>query len=444
MLCFPLKSIAQKKNQAILDTINKDELGEVSDHFQEAFFEALAQKGAENYNKAIDILKKIKDLNKDNEFVVYFELGENYKALDRYNQSEKFLQKALAIHPDNRTIQKELFQVYSQSHNTHKAIDMGEILAKNNLKYNEDLAQLYRLEKNYKSALKSLDKIDEKKGRNDFRASLRRKIYKETDDKDFLETYLKDKIRTNSDNILNYADLIYIYVQTNQLKKAEQTAQTLLQKNPQSPQAHLALYKIYLDKGETDDAVAAMEVVLNSDEIGNDQKEDVINDFKALLKTHPEYENDLVQVLGEQSTQGHQSNQQLGEYYIGKDNEKALSYFEKALAETPQKYNLIKETLILQVREKQFSKALKLSKNALDIYPSQPFLYLMRGIAENRLQDYKSAKQSLNDGIDFVIDNPKLEVRYYEELAIAYKSLDDSQKSTEFEQKARALKQKTE
>ena len=42
------------------EIVREDDLGDVSDGFQTAFFEAIKQKGIENYDKAINLLVKCK------------------------------------------------------------------------------------------------------------------------------------------------------------------------------------------------------------------------------------------------------------------------------------------------------------------------------------------------------------------------------------------------
>lgn len=443
LLCFPLNSFAQAENNSIHDTINQDDLGNVSDKFQENFFRALTQSAIENHENAITALLVCEKSNPE-EAVVYFELGKNYFALKNYAQAESNLLKASKKKPDNRAILTTLYEVYYQTKNYPEAIKVTKQLTTFDLNYYENLANIYLLNQEYAPALKALDKIEAKKGENDHRSALRRQIFEQAPDKNVPITYLKNKIKEHPENTQSYVDLIYVYSADDQLEKAYQTARQLQKIHPDAPEAHLALYKVYQQRGEEANAVESMKIVLQSDAIGNDIKENVIKDFTAFVKKHPQYESDLVAVLGEESSEGNQSNQQLGEYYIGKDNAKAISFFKKALGETPNNFKLIKETLVLEVSENQFADAQKLAKRALDIFPSQPILYLLRGVSENGLQDYKAAEESLNIGVDFVIDNPKMEADFYDQLSKAYQGLGNSKKASEFQQKAEKIqKQKT-
>ena len=81
-----------------IEAIATDDLGNVSDVFQENFFEALKQKGIENYELALialDKAEKAANKNPEHEAVVFFETGKNLKHLKRYDEAEENFQKVL-------------------------------------------------------------------------------------------------------------------------------------------------------------------------------------------------------------------------------------------------------------------------------------------------------------------------------------------------------------
>ena len=70
---FAIIQQPEDKNSA---TVNSD-LGEVNDDFQEYFFEALKQRGIENYEKANEVLQKCLAIN-DQSPVIHYEIAKNY------------------------------------------------------------------------------------------------------------------------------------------------------------------------------------------------------------------------------------------------------------------------------------------------------------------------------------------------------------------------------
>lgn len=80
------------------------------------------------------------------------------------------------------------------------------------------------------------------------------------------------------------------------------------------------------------------------------------------------------------------------------------------------------------------------SKEAISLFPAQPFAYLMRGKSLNYQKSYKKALTILQSGIDFVIDNPNMEADFYEEMSNAYIGIKNNKKATEFRNKAKKLR----
>ena len=88
-----------------------DDLGNIEDKYQEYFFEALKQKGIENYDRSIKALLKCIDLD-PSESVLYFELGKNYVLLKNFGAAEQALKKAISKEPENEWYLDELYGVY--------------------------------------------------------------------------------------------------------------------------------------------------------------------------------------------------------------------------------------------------------------------------------------------------------------------------------------------
>ncbi|MCD8408769.1 hypothetical protein J2Q11_00625 [Tenacibaculum finnmarkense genomovar finnmarkense] len=94
------------------------------------------------------------------------------------------------------------------------------------------------------------------------------------------------------------------------------------------------------------------------------------------------------------------------------------------------------QPLLLKLATNKHIDLLKYSTQGVALFPAQPFVYLMNGKALNNNKKHKKALQSLQNGIDFVIDNPQIEAKFYLEMARAYKSLKQLKKAADFKNKA--------
>ena len=418
-----------------------DDLGNVEDEFQEHFFEALKQKGIENYDRAVEELQKCLNLDRKKP-VIYFELGKNYNKLKNFGAAEENLKEAISMQPDNAWFLDELYDVYFQQDDIKNALKTIKQLVKYHPDYKEDLAALYVREGKYKLALELLDELDAEYGLSESRDGMRNDIYSITGNADDRIDNLEQRIANNPNNEDNHLKLIYRYSQTGDRKNAYKAAKHLLKVMPDSKFVHLALYKFYLQDNKIDKAISSVKTVLTSPEINADAKAKVLKDFVAFVARNPEYETDLIDITslvdGDKDAQTHSD---LGQYYLkAGDKAKALLNFKEALKQSPNDFKLLKDVLLLQLDVKDYNAVITDSERALELYPAQPILYLVNAVANNNLNAPKKAIESLEMGIDFLIDNPKMEADFYSELSIAYKALNNISKSEAFAKKAKDLK----
>ncbi|WP_456377073.1 tetratricopeptide repeat protein [Lutibacter sp.] len=103
-------------------------------------------------------------------------------------------------------------------------------------------------------------------------------------------------------------------------------------------------------------------------------------------------------------------------------------------------YKTLQEILNREAEAKLFEALYVDSKEALELFPAQPYLYKMNGIALNNLGKYNEAINVLTLGIDFVIDNTIMEVNFYEQLSKSYEGLNQNDKALKYKQMAKKLR----
>lgn len=420
----------------------EDDLGNVTDEYQELFFEALKQKAIENYDRAVDALLKCINID-DSQAVLYFELGKNYKELKNFGEAEDAFKKAISKEPDNEWYLDELYDVYYQQRDYDKAIKTVKQLVKYHPDYKEDLASLYIRMRKYNAALKILDEIDAEQGISFERDRMRNQIYNATGkSKDRIEN-LEERVESNPDKESNYLNLIYRYSESGDKEKAFETAKTLLEVNPESQLVHLALYKFYLDADNAEKAVESMKVILKSAKIKPDAKVKVLSDFIRFVGNNPEYEDDLMEATALVSeTDNGKTNVEIAQYYLLKGDKKtALKYYETALKYESNNFGILRNILLLYIDLNEYKMAVDKSTETIDLYPSQPVLYLVKGVSLNNLDQPKEAVKTLNEGIDYIIEDDKMLSDYYKQLSIAYTKLNNIKKAEEFSKKANRLTQ---
>jgi len=435
-------AVNAQESEIPVQDVNVADNSQASDAFQEHFFEALKQKAIENYEKAIIELKACEKLQPNNA-VVFFELGKNYKFLKNFELAISNLQKANRLQPNKEWVLVALMEAYYIKGDTEQAILTAQDLIPFNSKYYENLANLYFKSQQFDKLLALLDDLDSKMGINEFRQSLRLQVYATTKNTSAQIETLKEAISVDPDIETNYLSLILVYSEEGMEKEAFEISEQMRQAFPTSKVVHLALYKFYLDANNTAEAIKSMKIVLEAEEIDPESKIQVLNDFLSFVRNNPSYEVELKQVIKLFSEKENSPGiyQKLGEYYlINNDKQKALTYFELGVAVNLDNFELVQNTLLLQLELSKYEEALKLSKTALEIFPVQPILYLIRGAALNKQQAYGEAEEILTFGLDYVIDNKIMKIDFYEQLSIAYSGLGNSQKTQELLEMASQLK----
>ena len=326
------------------------------------------------------------------------------------------------MQPDNVWFLDELYDVYFQQDDIKNALKTIKQLVKYHPDYKEDLANLYHRTRQYDKALLLLDELDEEWGESTYRNALKSQIYRVTGNTEKAISNLEEKITKNPKSEQEYLNLIYLYSDEGNTKKAFDTAKELIKQQPKSQLAHLALYKFYLDEGNSQESINSMNVVFTSDQIENKSKNRVLEDFLIFTKKNPGYKSEIegldLNILALENSQVYLL---LGDYYLSEeDKEKALNFYKKGIENDLDNYGLLKNTILLQLEVEKYEDAILLSNKGLEIFPAQPLLYLVNGVANNELKNPDQAIEIFEMGLDYLFDDPKMEYDFYQQLIIAH------------------------
>ncbi len=132
-------------------------LEEYTDEFQENFFEGLKQKGIQNYDRAIDLFLKCKQLQPDNS-VVDYELAKAYLQDKKYIQAQQYAIEALLSEPTDYWYLDNLLTILDKQGSPWASIK--EQIPYGNNKLRENMAVSFFKMKKYEEALAVLKEID--------------------------------------------------------------------------------------------------------------------------------------------------------------------------------------------------------------------------------------------------------------------------------------------
>lgn len=371
-----------------------EDIAMVSDEFQDSFYESLLQKGIENYDKAIVALEKCL-ISQPNNATIHFELGKNYLALKQYENAYQSFQKATQIEPKNRWFWVGIYDLSFQTKNYDRAMAAVQQLILFDERNKDDLIPLYMMTNQSEKALALIKEMDAKYGKSQERTQFKNQIL-------------------------------------------------LATKNETSDWKEVGDFKKYLDANDGNQAVQLMNNILVNTQIPNTVKHRVVNEFLIFAFKNPQFESNLEKAISLfDSDKEVNVAQAIGKFYQNKNQtEKAIRFYELALQK---EVGAVETNLLLlqaYTTTQQFEKLAQKSAAGIELYPAQAYFYYYFGLANNQLRQFKKAKDTLETGLDFVIDDLDLEINFNLQLAEAYNGLGDFNKKDSFFAQANQLIQK--
>lgn len=424
----------------VLAQTEPDAIGLADDEFQNAFYEALLQKGIENYDKAITALEKCKKLQPENA-VVYSEMGKNYLPQKKYKDAYDSFEKAATIDPKNMWFWVGMYDVCYETKDYNQAIVIVNKLIEFKKEYKEDLVSLYMNTQQFDKALDLINQLNTTVGKNELRENYKRQILSvakyQTSEKD----NLMDQIKKYPKEEANYIALIFLYSESNQEEKALEVAKQLETEIPTSDWAQVSLFKFHLNNNDGKNAVIAMNKVFESSKIDSKIKHRMLNEFLIFVKDKPEFDKDLEKAISYFNNDKEvQVAREIGKFYHNKkDWNHAISYYELHLKNHSDDIETILLLLQAYTEKQQFDVVAKKATDYIDLFPSQPKLYYYAGLAYNQLINYKKAKEFLEMGMDYLVEDIALEINFNIQLGEASAGLGDVKKKESYFLKAEQL-----
>ena len=268
-LLIPIQLHAQEEPAPEIDVEESAEvfLEAYSDEFQENFFEALKQKGIENYDKAINLFLKCKQLDASRR-VVDHELAKVYFEIRQYPLAEEYAITALALEPENIWYADTLVQILQKQ---GKSIETVKTQLPFGLpEFDENLALTYFNRGNYKTALTILEKAKQSKSTVDLTSKINDSIEKRKPLVD--NTAIGDEDsgdepeglpKTEPNDLEVYKMRIAALIRANTLPTLQQVSEEALESYPSQPGFYYALGYALNKRGKPGEAVDTLEAALD-------------------------------------------------------------------------------------------------------------------------------------------------------------------------------------
>jgi predicted Zn-dependent protease len=408
---------------------NPDAIALVDDQLENNFYEAMKQRGIENYDKAIVAIQKCIEKEPANAAFQY-ELGKNYLSLKNYVDAEEAFKKAVELDNKQRWYWNGLYDVYYQTKDYQKSIPIVEKLIEFDTNMKEDLVSLYMNTNQHEKALELLKDMESKSKLTSTMEFYKLRIQESNKYSKPQKEQLEEAIKKNPKGEQNYIDLIVLYTSFNQEDKAFEVAKQLEKEIPNSDWAHVSLVKFHLNNNDGDNASNSMFKILDNDRMDLKIKHRVFNEFLIFAVKNPTYLKDVDKAIPYfDNDREINVAKELAKFFWKKsDLEKTAYYLEKGLKKNPEDIEAMELYLEILIQKQDFQLVTKKAQEYLESFPTQSVFYFYAGLGYNKLKEFKKAKSALENGLDFVVENQPLQANFYKQLIISCENLNDNAK----------------
>ena len=420
---------------------NPEDIALEENKTEDYFFEALAQRGIENYDKAIVAIQKCLEKEPKNPAFLY-ELGKNQLDAKDYVAAEITFKSAVEIDNKQRWYWNGLYDVYYQTKNYEKAIGVVQKLIEFDPNMREDLVSLYMNTDQKEKALYLLKEMEASshltKTMEFYKLKLESSKEFASPKKETLEKGIKEHPKYEQ----NYIDLISLYLSFNQEEKAFEVAKVLEKEIPNSDWAHVSLVKFYLASNDGINASKSMFKVLMNSKIDLKIKHRVFNEFLIFAVKNPTFFTDVDAAIPyfDNDPEIAVAKEVAKFFWKKSDLDKAIYYFEKAIKKSPDDIESLNYFLEVLQQKQDYQRLVVKATECIELFPTQPNYYFYAGLGYNHLKNYKKAKENLENGLHFVIEDLKLEANFYEQLVICCEFLNDLKAKQLYASKLKQIK----
>ena len=264
------------------------------------------------------------------------------------------------------------------------------------------------------------------------------------------EALVKRALKVSPGSPQYNALLAELYDQRGEHQKALELYQQVLAQDPSNSMVRIALAEHYYATGQVDEAYHELGEAFLDPELDIDAKMQVLIGFFEMTEREGKEEGDreklversyeLIEALEMAHPESGKPHTIHGDFLLRDQKfEEAREQFRKALQFEKDRFPIHMQLLQLDLQLADYAALEKDAEAAIELFPTQPEIYLYQGLARSQLKKHDEAVETLMMGRDLVIDNPQLLAQFWSSLGDAYNEAKEHEKSMNAYDKALAI-----
>jgi tetratricopeptide (TPR) repeat protein len=397
--------------------------------FKEIFHSANSEKMIGHYETAIELYQKCLLLD-PNSAASYYALATIYKTQNNSDKALEYGKTALKIDDNNKWYVAFLADTYFEIGDYHKSANYFQTLIDKHLdrhiENQSKLAQSYIYSNQKEKAIKALDNMELEVGVTPMTSLTKHDLYRELGKVKQANEALESLFTENPMNIEVRLEAMDYFLQTRQYENAEIVVRQINTIDSTNAFAKLGSAEIRLSKGQLLETFKLLSEALPSEEIEEERKLLILESLMGMAfdLRYPEANliNEKVQELMQSLVSSQlESGRFMSLYgrYLMQNNQKdsASIYFKKAVDLDVNNYEAWVNLLDARYVNEEYSSLVGEAEKALAVFPNQPMIYLLKGMAEYELADYLKSEETLTIGKNMVFDDADLAAEFKYHLA---------------------------
>jgi tetratricopeptide (TPR) repeat protein len=434
------------KKELAKNTKSNQETSEIQ--FKETFHQANSEKMIGHDDKALELFNKCIVLNPKSA-ASYFALSNIYLKQNNKQKALEYGHKAYGLNNQNKWYVVNLADIYFTEGNYHQSANFYQILIENynekNIEYKYKYAESLIYSNQALKAIKVLDEIEKETGKSPEMSLTKHDLYNSIGKNQEANQEISDLLIEFPDNEEIRTTILNYYLQTNQTEKAKQMAQDILKINPLNGNANIGLADIEIRQNNINQSFDYLDKGFASNDVSLDKKLQLLNGLTsyAFDTSNPDSKiiNKRLKSLYEKMYVSENENPEfLSLYgaYLDVNNEKlkAREMFLKSLSLNINNYKAWSALLNIDYNTELYDSLYFDGQKAIEVFPTQPMIYLLTGIGAYEIGKYKQAEELLYLGSDLVIKDLELKAEFKYHLGKNYWKQNQKDKAKSYFQQA--------
>lgn len=396
------------------------------------FLEAAKLKVRKDYDAAFNLLQHCLTINPNASSALY-ELAQYYMFLKQVPQGQAALEKAVENEPDNYWYSQGLANLYQQQDETEKAAKLLESMS---VRFPDKLDPLYALldiynrQEAYDKVIATLNRIEQKMGKNEQLSMEKFRIYLQMKDDKNAFNEIESLVAEYPMDLRYQVVLGDVYLQNGKKEEAYEIYRKVLQAEPDNAMALYALASYYEATGQKELYRQQLDTLLLNRKVPSETKLSVMR--QVIVEAEQEGK-DSTQVIGlfdrmlQQEPDDAQVPMLYAQYLISKGmNQEALPVLRQVLEIDPT--NTAARMMLLgeAVRKEDYEDVIRLCEAGTVANPEMLEFYFYLAIAYNQAERTDDVIAVCLKALEHVTADSKKEVvsDFYTILADAYHTKD--------------------